>query len=65
MMSEVDLTFLTAVDRKWYCPIPSQSMDCSSDMPVVCIDMDACNFSDLSLINTTEIMSISLVTIKN
>ena len=27
-------------------------------MPVVCIDMDASNFNNLSLINTTEIMSI-------
>ena len=36
-----------------------------SDMPVVCIDTDAHNFSNLSLINTTEIMFIPLVTIEN
>ena len=35
------------------------------DTPVVCIDTDAQNFSNLSLINTTEIMSISLVTIES
>ena len=35
------------------------------DMPVVCIDMGACNFSNLPLINITEIMSISLVTVES
>ena len=34
-------------------------------MLVLCIDMDAHNSSDLSLFNTAEIMSISLVTTKN
>ena len=37
----------------------------SSDTPVVCIDMDACNFSNLPLINITEIVSILLVTIES
>ena len=37
----------------------------SIDTPVVCIDTDAYNFSDLPLINITEIMSISLVTVKS
>ena len=30
----------------------------SGDMLIACIDMGACNFSNLSLINITEIMSI-------
>ena len=30
----------------------------TSDMLIVCIDMGACNFSDLPLIDITEIMSI-------
>ena len=35
------------------------------DMPVVCIDTGACNFSDLPLINITEIMSILLATVES
>ena len=37
----------------------------TSDMPVVCIDTGACNFSNLPLINITEIMSISLATVES
>ena len=35
------------------------------DMPVACIDTGACNFSNLPLINITEIMSISLATVES
>ena len=36
-----------------------------SDTLVACIDTGACNFSDLPLMNITEIMSISLATIES
>ena len=51
-------TLETCICMSWGCKMG----DMHGDMLVACIDMGALNFSDLPLINITEIMSIYLAT---
>ena len=46
------------IDEKLKLPPPANPNNKLGDMLIACIDTGACNFSDLPLINITEIMSI-------